>query len=71
MSEQNKSHGVLIEGEGRQCQVCKYLHGPLYQCVHYNSTIISKIKIAELKFMNGVQEQIREMRNDRASPTSS
>ncbi len=70
MSEQNKSHGVFVQGKGRQCQVCKHWHGFLYQCEHYNSKIITEIIDAELNFELGVQEQIREMRNERANSTS-
>ncbi len=65
MGEQNKSHGVFVQGKGRQCQVCKHWHGFLYQCEHYNSKIITEIIDAELNFELGVQEQIREMKKAR------
>ena len=71
MVEQNRAHGVFFERKGRWCSICKYWHGFLYQCEHYDSNIITEIIDAELNFELGVQEQIREMRNDRAIAVSS
>lgn len=61
-------HGKLIPGtyrnsftgevlnEGRWCNVCKLLHGELYECPHYPSEVL-----AELMVINGRITARRDM----------